>query len=63
MPIMANISNIQYVVIAIVGSLITIFSGNVDGGLLALSVGSLVAVLQYTRSFSNPITQISQQVT
>ena len=62
MPIMGNISNIQYVVIAIVGSLITIFSGNVDGGLLALSVGSLVAFLQYTRSFSNPITQISQQV-
>ena len=40
----------------------TIISGNSDAGFLALSIGSLAAFLQYTRSFSQPITQVSQQI-
>lgn len=62
MPIMGNLSNIHYAVTAIVGAYLTIISGNTEGGLFALTIGSLIAFLQYTRSFSQPITQVSQQI-
>ncbi len=62
MPIMGNLSNIHYAATAIVGAYLTIISGNTNGGLFALSIGALIAFLQYTRSFSHPITQVSQQV-
>ena len=55
MPIMANLGNIQYVVIAIVGAALLTHSN------LIASVGSLVAFMQYARNFSMPITQLSQQ--
>ncbi len=53
MPIMANLSYIHYAFTAVVGSLMAI------AGMLDL--GTVAAFLQYTRSFSQPITQISQQ--
>ena len=55
MPIMANLGNIQYVVIAIIGAALL---SNSD---LISSVGALVAFMQYARNFSMPITQLSQQ--
>ncbi len=55
MPIMANLGNIQYVVIAIIGAALLTHSS------LIASVGSLVAFMQYARNFSMPITQLSQQ--
>lgn len=61
-PIMNNLSNIHYAVTAIVGAYLTIISGNTEGGVFALTIGSLIAFLQYTRSFSQPINQVSQQV-
>ena len=53
MPIMSNLSHVLYAAVAIVGGIMSI------GG--ALSLGTVVAFLQYTRSFSQPITQVSQQ--
>ncbi len=53
MPIMGNISYFNYAVTAAAGSLLVI-RGIMD-------VGSIASFLQYTRSFSQPITQISQQ--
>ena len=53
MPIMSNLSYIHYAFTAVVGSLMAI------AGMLDL--GTVAAFLQYTRSFSQPITQISQQ--
>ncbi len=62
MPIMGNLANIHYALTAIIGAYLTIISGNTNEGLFALSIGALIAFLQYTRSFSQPITQMSQQV-
>ncbi len=53
MPIMSNLGHVQYAVTAATGGLLAI------AGLLDL--GSIGAFLQYTRSFSQPITQMSQQ--
>lgn len=53
MPIMGNISYLNYALTAGVGALLVI-RGSLD-------LGSVASFLQYTRSFSQPITQISQQ--
>lgn len=56
MPIMGNIGHLQYALIAIVGGLLTI------SGINSLTVGAISAFLLLWRSFSNPISQISQQL-
>ena len=53
MPTMGNLSYINYAITAIFGSIMAIFG--------RLDLGTVAAFLQYTRSFSHPITQISQQ--
>ncbi len=54
MPIMNNLGNVQYVLITIIGGALLLT------GHLA-SVGTLVSFMQFTRNFSSPITQVSQQ--
>lgn len=56
LPIMINLGNLQYVLIALVGGLLSI------QGIITLSMGTLIAFLQLSRSFSGPLNQISQQV-
>ncbi len=56
MPIMNNLSYIHYAVTAIVGG---IFAVKHIGG---MTIGTVISYLQYTRSFSQPITQVSQQL-
>ena len=53
MPIRGNLSYINYALTAAVGAMLVI-NGRMD-------IGSIASFLQYTRSFSQPITQISQQ--
>ncbi|MBQ6343399.1 MAG: ABC transporter ATP-binding protein [Anaerolineaceae bacterium] len=53
-PIMGNISYIVYAILAVVGAVLAIH-GITD-------VGTIGAFLQYSRNFSQPITQMSQQV-
>lgn len=53
MPIMGNLSHVQYAIVAIVGA-VRVISGHID-------LGSIAAFLQYTRSFNRPITMMSQQ--
>ncbi len=53
MPIMGNLSYLHYALTAVCGALLAI-NGLMD-------IGTIGAFLQYTRSFSRPITQISQQ--
>ena len=55
MPVMANLGNISYVLIAVIGGVIAIKA------LFGLTLGSLVSFLSLNRSFTMPITQISQQ--
>ena len=54
MPIMGNLSYMQYAITAIVGALMVI-SGR-------LTVGNIAAFLQYTRTVSQPITMFSNQL-
>lgn len=53
MPIMGNLSHVQYALCAIAGALL-IITGHMD-------LGTIATFLQYTRSFSRPITMMSQQ--
>ena len=55
-PIVNNIGNLQYVILVFCGSLLSIMTGG------AYSVGQLAAFLQLSKSFSNPMGQIAQQV-
>lgn len=55
-PIMGNLGNGLYVLIAIAGGMIAI------NGWSALTIGSIAAFLQLSKSFSQPIAQISQQL-
>ncbi len=56
MPVNANIGNLSYVLIAVAGAALAI------NGLTGLTLGALVSFLSLNRNFSQPITQISQQV-
>lgn len=56
MPIAANLGNLQYVSVAVVGSLIALSSGNPTA-----MIGTLVSFLNLTKSFSQPITQVMNQ--
>ena len=55
MPIMNNLGNLQYVLIAVIGGLLAI--NNVGG----LTLGAIAAFLQLSKSFVMPISQVSQQ--
>ncbi|MBO7474562.1 MAG: ABC transporter ATP-binding protein [Ruminococcus sp.] len=56
MPIMNNLSYIHYAATAIAGGIMTV------KGIGGMTVGTVVSYLQFTRSFSMPITQVSQQL-
>lgn len=56
MPIMNNLGNLQYVLIAIVGGALAL------GGIGGLTLGIIASFLQLSKSFINPINQISQQL-
>ncbi|MBQ9114807.1 MAG: ABC transporter ATP-binding protein [Clostridia bacterium] len=55
MPIMGNLSYINYVVTAVAGAIL-IINGKLEGG-----VATLIPFLNLSRQFSMPLTQISQQ--
>ncbi|MCD8138948.1 MAG: ABC transporter ATP-binding protein/permease [Planctomycetaceae bacterium] len=56
MPVMINMGNIQFVLVAVVGGLIAV------SGSAHLTLGAIASFLQLSRSFSMPINQVSQQV-
>lgn len=56
MPVMGNLGNISYVLTALLGGIVAI--NNIGG----LTLGGLASFLQLNRSFTMPITQISQQL-
>ena len=57
MPILINIGNIQYVIIAMAGGALAL-SGIGSG----ITLGIIATFLQLSKSLSNPISQISQQL-
>lgn len=56
MPIMGNISYINYAITAIAGTLMAV------SGFGGMTWGGLVSFLQYSKQFSNPIAQMAQQI-
>ena len=56
MPIMGNISNIQYVLIAILGGILAIHTN------FNITLGAIASFLQLSKTISAPINQISGQV-
>ena len=56
MPIMGNLGHINYVITAIIGGVLAI------GGFGGLTLGGLASFLQLTRTFNQPIAQMSQQI-
>ena len=56
MPVSGNLGNISYVLCAVVGAVLAV------NGYMGLTLGALVAFLQLNKNFSQPITQISQQL-
>ena len=56
MPINANLGNICYVLCAVVGAVLAL------GGFSGLTVGGLVSFLMLCKSFTQPVTQLSQQM-
>lgn len=56
MPIMGNLSYVNYAITAIAG---TIFSASGFGG---MTLGKLISFLQYSRQFSAPLGQMAQQM-
>ena len=56
MPINVNLGNLSYVACAILGSILAI------SGVTSLTLGALASFLQLNKSFSQPISQVSQQL-
>ena len=57
MPVNANIGNIGYVLMAVLGAALVI-----SGRAGALTLGMLITFLNLNRNFSRPVTMVSQQV-
>lgn len=66
-PIMGNIGNFLYVLVAIVGSILIIYSDNVQNltitGFSPIGYGVVVSFLMMARMFTNNINNFAQQVT
>ncbi|MGM9566663.1 MAG: ABC transporter ATP-binding protein [Clostridia bacterium] len=56
MPIMGNIGNLQYVILAVVGGALAL------NGVGGLTLGIIASFLQLSKSVTNPVAQIAQQV-
>ena len=56
MPVNANLGNISYVICAVIGGVLAL------GGYLGLTLGTFVSFLTLNKNFTQPVTQISQQM-
>lgn len=56
MPVMANIGNIQYVLIAVVGGALAV------SGIGGITLGAIAGFLQLSRTLSMPVSHLSQQL-
>ncbi len=56
MPVNANLGNISYVLCAVVGALLAL------SGHFGLTLGTLISFLTLNKNFTQPVTQISQQM-
>lgn len=64
MPVNGNLSNLGYVLIAVVGATLCLspFTSHLSPLTAHLSLGTVVAFLTLNKSFTQPITHVSQQI-
>ncbi|MBQ6840671.1 MAG: ABC transporter ATP-binding protein [Bacilli bacterium] len=58
MPMMANLGNITYVIVAICGGVLAIFTPMGQ----TLTLGTIASFLTMTKNFTHPISRVSQQI-
>ncbi len=56
MPALANLGNIQFVLVVVIGGLLAIY------GIGGMTVGAIAAFLNLSKSFTIPISRLSQQI-
>lgn len=56
MPVMGNLSHLQYVLVAIAGGALAL------GGIGGITLGAIASFLQLSRTFNRPIAEVSQQL-
>ncbi|MBO5869415.1 MAG: ABC transporter ATP-binding protein [Clostridia bacterium] len=62
-PISNNLGHLQYILVATLGGLLVLLTATENvGGILALTAGGLIAFLQLSKNFTNPINQVTQQL-
>ena len=54
MPCIMNIGNVGYVLVAVIGGILSVHG--------ILTIGAIAAFLQYVKAFTNPLGQVSQQM-
>ena len=62
MPVNGNLGNLAYVLIGVVGATIALNDFSLFSVHFSLSLGTLVSFLQLNKSFTQPITHVSQQI-
>ena len=62
MPVNGNLGQLGYVLIAVVGASIALGNYHVGAWQFTISLGTIVAFLQLNKSFTQPISHVSQQI-
>ena len=62
MPVNGNLGNLGYVFIAVVGASLALGQFSIVDARFTISLGTIVAFLQLNKSFTQPITHVSQQI-
>ena len=62
MPVNGNLSNLGYVLIAVVGAALAISGFTIFNVHCSITLGTVVAFLTLNKSFAQPITHVSQQI-
>ena len=62
MPVNGNLSNLGYVLIAVIGATLALGHFSIFNSQFSISLGTIVAFLTLNKSFTQPITHVSQQI-
>ena len=62
MPVNGNLGNLGYVLIAVVGAYLALGQSSIFNLQFSISLGTIVAFLQLNKSFTQPISHVSQQI-
>ena len=62
MPVNGNLSNLVYVLTAIIGAALALNAFGVPSWISALTIGTLVSFLTLVKNFTRPVSEVSQQI-